>query len=92
MVKPAIEKFLAKRGLTLSEGKTAITHIRDGFTFLGQSLRKHKKTLHITPATEGVRVLVRKIGTLTRKYKNAPIVVLIKKLNDVLRHSATEVS
>ena len=85
MVKPAIEKFLAKRGLTLSEEKTAITHIRDGFTFLGQSLRKHKKTLHITPATEGVQLLVRKIGTLTRKYKSAPIVVLIKKLNEVLR-------
>ena len=85
MVKPAIEEFLAKRGLTLSEEKTAITHIRDGFTFLGQSLRKHEKTLHITPAKEGVQTLVRKIGTLTRKYKSAPIVVLIKKLNQVLR-------
>jgi hypothetical protein len=85
MVKPAIEKFLAKRGLTLSEEKTAITHIRDGFTFLGQSLRKHRKTLHITPAKEGVQLLVCKIGTLTRKYRSAPIVVLIKKLNEVLR-------
>jgi RNA-directed DNA polymerase len=85
MVKPAIEEFLAKRGLTLSEEKTAITHIRDGFTFLGQSLRKHLKTLHITPAKEGVQLLVRKVGTLTRKYKSAPIVVLIKKLNEVLQ-------
>jgi len=85
MVKPAIEEFLAKRGLTLSEEKTAITHIRDGFTFLGQSLRKHQKTLHITPAKEGVQLLVRKVGILTRKYKSAPIVVLIKKLNEVLR-------
>jgi len=84
MVKPAIEEFLAKRGLTLSEEKTAITHIRDGFTFLGQSLRKHNKTLHITPAKEGVQLLVRKVGTLTRKYKSAPIVVLIKKHNEVL--------
>ena len=85
MVKPTIEEFLAKRGLTLSEKKTAITHIRDGFTFLGQSLRKHKKTLHITPAKEGVQTLVRKIGTLTRKDQSAPIVVLIKKLNQFLR-------
>ncbi|MEJ2750603.1 MAG: reverse transcriptase domain-containing protein, partial [Anaerolineae bacterium] len=85
IVKPAIEEFLAKRGLTLSEEKTAITHIRDGFTFLGQSLRKHQKTLHITPAKEGVQLLVRKVGILTRKYKSAPIVVLIKKLNEVLR-------
>ncbi|KKL95316.1 hypothetical protein LCGC14_1855780, partial [marine sediment metagenome] len=74
-----------RESLTLAEQKTAITHIRDGFTFLGQSLRKHKKTLHIPPAIEGIRVLLRKIGTLTRKYLGAPIVVLIKKLNEVLR-------
>ncbi len=85
MVKPAIEEFLAKRGLTLSKGKTAITHIRDGFTFLGQSLRKHNKTLHITPAKEGVLTLMRKVGALTRKYKSAPMVVLIKELNQLLR-------
>jgi len=39
-VKPAVEKFLVKRGLTLSEEKTTITYIRDGFTFLGQTFRK----------------------------------------------------
>jgi len=35
-VKPAVEEFLAERGLTLSEEKTVLTYIRDGFTFLGQ--------------------------------------------------------
>ena len=35
-VRPAVEKFLEKRGLTLSKEKTMITYIRDGFTFLGQ--------------------------------------------------------
>ena len=35
-IRPAIERFLAERGLTLSPEKTAITHIKDGFTFLGQ--------------------------------------------------------
>lgn len=32
-VKPLIAGFLAKRGLTLSEEKTKITHINDGFVF-----------------------------------------------------------
>ena len=39
-VRPRIEEFLAERGLSLSPEKTAITHITDGFTFLGQTYRK----------------------------------------------------
>jgi RNA-directed DNA polymerase len=85
MVKPAVEEFLAKRGLMLADHKTAITHIRDGFTFLGQDLRRHNKILHITPSKEGLRTVVRKVGAFTRKYRSAPIVVLIKKLNALLR-------
>ncbi len=84
-VKPAVEKFLAKRGLTLSEEKTMITHIRDGFTFLGQTFRKHGRKLHIKPSVEGIKALVEKVGALIRKYVSAPMVILIKKLNQVLR-------
>lgn len=84
-VKPAVEKFLAKRGLALSEEKTMITHIRDGFTFLGQTFRKRGRKLHIKPSTEGIKVLKEKVGTLIRKYVSAPMVILIKKLNQVLR-------
>ena len=49
-VKPAVEAFLTERGLSLSEEKTMITHITDGFTFLGQTFRKTGNVLHITPA------------------------------------------
>lgn len=84
-VRPAVEKFLAERGLTLSEEKTVITYIRNGFTFLGQTFRKHGRVLHITPATEGVLALKRKVGELIRKHTSAPMPVLIKKLNETLR-------
>jgi RNA-directed DNA polymerase len=84
-VKPAVEKFLAERGLTLSEEKTVITYIRNGFTFLGQTFRKHGRVLHITPAVEGVLALTRKVGELIRKHTSAPMPVLIKKLNETLR-------
>jgi RNA-directed DNA polymerase len=53
-VKPAIEAFLADRGLELSKEKAVITYIRDGFTFLGQTFRKHGSTLHVMPSKEGV--------------------------------------
>jgi uncharacterized protein YdhG (YjbR/CyaY superfamily) len=67
-VKPAIEKFLSERGLKLSEEKTCITYIKHGFTFLGQTFRKHGNTLHITPSKEGVQALVREVGNIIRKH------------------------
>jgi len=82
---PAVKRFLAERGLQLSEEKTKLTYIRHGFTFLGQTFRKHGDTLRIMPSKEGVLALIRKVGTLIRKYISAPIVILIKKLNEILR-------
>ncbi|MCF8050306.1 MAG: group II intron reverse transcriptase/maturase [Desulfobacterales bacterium] len=84
-VKPVVEEFLAKRGLSLSEEKTLMTHIKDGFVFLGQSFRKHGKVLHITPAKEGVLALIGKLGKLIRSHVSAPLPALIKKLNQTLR-------
>ncbi|WP_256090178.1 reverse transcriptase domain-containing protein, partial [Streptococcus agalactiae] len=40
-VKPAIIEFLKERGLELSEEKTLITHITDGFDFLGVNIRMY---------------------------------------------------
>jgi RNA-directed DNA polymerase len=84
-VRPVLERFLAGRGLALSQEKTVISYIRDGFTFLGQTFQKHGRVLHITPSREGVLALVRKVGTLIRKHVSAPMPVLIKKLNETLR-------
>jgi RNA-directed DNA polymerase len=84
-VKPAVIKFLAERGLTLSEEKTKFTHIKNGFTFLGQTFRKHGRKLHITPAKEGVLALIQKVGTIISKHVSAPMPALIKKLNQTLR-------
>jgi RNA-directed DNA polymerase len=84
-IKPVIEGFLVERGLELSEEKTVLTYIKKGFTFLGQSFRKHGRRLHITPAKEGVLALVKKVGTLIRKHVSAPMPILIKKLNEMLR-------
>ena len=84
-VRPVVRGFLAERGLELSEAKTRITYIKDGFIFLGQTFCKHGKVLHITPSKEGVLALRQKIGSLIRKYVSAPMEILIKKLNSVLR-------
>jgi len=84
-VRPVVEGFLAERGLCLSPEKTLVTHIKDGFTFLGQTFRKHGKVLHIRPSEQGVLALEKKVGTMIREHVSAPMPVLIKELNQVLR-------
>lgn len=84
-VLPAMKRFLYERGLELSEEKTRITYIRHGFTFLGQTFRKYGNTLRITPAKQAVCDLKRKVGTLIRKYTSAPMIILITKLNRIIR-------
>ncbi|MGS0677485.1 reverse transcriptase domain-containing protein, partial [Shewanella sp. 125m-1] len=42
-IKPQLIGFLQERGLTLSDEKTHITHIDDGFDFLGALLPKSKE-------------------------------------------------
>jgi RNA-directed DNA polymerase len=50
VVKPLVEEFLKERGLQLSREKTVITHIADGFDFLGQHIRKYSGKLLIKPS------------------------------------------
>ena len=47
---PVIKEHLSERGLRLSEEKTTITHIADGFDFLGQNMRKYGDKLLIQPS------------------------------------------
>ncbi len=82
---PAAQNYIAERGLSFSEEKTEITHIKHGFTFPGQTFRKKGNVLHITPNKEGVLALQRKAGNLIRKHVSAPMPALIKKLNQTLR-------
>ena len=48
-IKPLIREFLAERGLELSEEKSKITHINDGFDFLGFNIRKYHGKCLIKP-------------------------------------------
>jgi RNA-directed DNA polymerase len=84
-IQPVVEGFLRERGLELSPEKTLITHIKDGFKFLGQTFRKYGMVLHIKPAAEGVQALMEKVGTVIRQHVGAPIQALIKELNAILR-------
>ncbi|MDR8763307.1 Group II intron-encoded protein LtrA [Burkholderia multivorans] len=84
-VKPLVERFLAERGLTLSTEKTHVTHIDDGFDFLGQNVRKYHGKLLIKPAAANYGACVDKIRTIIKSHKTAKQSTLIKKLNPVIQ-------
>src|SRR5262249_60215751 len=45
-VQPLVAHFLKERGLELSHEKTSITHVADGFDFLGQNVRRFRSEEH----------------------------------------------
>ena len=83
---------LLPMGLRLSEEKTKIVHIDEGFDFLGMRIQRHKKrgatkrfvyTYPSRAALASVKTKVR--SSTTRRTTNQSLDVLIRQLNPVLR-------
>ncbi|MQT77282.1 group II intron reverse transcriptase/maturase, partial [Pseudomonas helleri] len=84
-VLPAVRRFMAIRGLELSEEKTKITHIAEGFDFLGQNVRKYQGKLLIKPANKSVKALLGKVREIVKNNKSATQANLILQLNPIIR-------
>lgn len=84
-IKPAVTAFLQERGLELSEQKTVITHLQDGFDFLGHTVRKFGDKLLMRPAKSKVKALRVKISELIQSGLGSTQEQLIRKLNPLLR-------
>lgn len=85
VVKPAISDFLKVRGLELSMEKTRITNIEQGFTFLGQNVRKYNGKLLIKPSKASVSSIKAKIKDIICNNKTCKTESLIRLLNPVIR-------
>lgn len=84
-VRPAVVEFLAERGLGFSPEKTKITHIGDGFDFLGWNLRKYNGKLLIKPSKANIRAHLAKLREVIKTNKAIQQVNLIGLLNPILR-------
>ena len=84
-VKPLVEQFLHERGLELSQEKTSITHIENGFDFLGQNVRTYNGKLLIKPSKKNMHSFLEKVRGIIKDYKQATIGQLICLLNPVIR-------
>ena len=84
-VKPCVEAFLAARGLELSQEKTRITHISEGFDFLGQNVRKYDGKLLIKPSARNVKAFLDKVRETIRANRSTKQEALIDLLNPMIR-------
>lgn len=84
-VMPIIEDFMRERGLTLSPEKTKITHINEGFDFLGQNIRKYNGKLLIKPSKANVAAFLKKVRTVIKGNKTLNQDYLIQMLNPMIQ-------
>jgi RNA-directed DNA polymerase len=61
LVQPWVVEFLRERGLSLSEEKTSVVHIEQGFDFLGWNFRKYSGKLLIKPSKKNVKTFYAKV-------------------------------
>jgi Retron-type reverse transcriptase len=85
MVLPLLENFLAERGLTLSPEKTRITHINDGFDFLGMNIRKYIGKLLIKPSPQKVKEFLKRVRQTIKDNPTVSQRTLIWHLNPILK-------
>lgn len=84
-VRPWIEQFLATRGLRLSEAKTRIVHIDDGFDFLGWNFRRYSGKLITKPSSKNTKAFYEKLRKTIGENLAVKQEDLIRLLNPMLR-------
>ena len=88
---PKINAFLEPRGVRLSEQKTKVTHISQGFDFLGQTIRKFVRRdaslgkIQITPSRASFKAIKAKVKAICKASGGLTQAQLIDQLNPVLR-------
>jgi RNA-directed DNA polymerase len=88
-----LSHWLGVRGLRLSDEKTHIRHLREGFNFLGFNIRHYPAPnssrrgykLLTKPSADSINNLKRKLKGLWRKHVGTSTVALINELNPVIR-------
>jgi RNA-directed DNA polymerase len=85
-VQPLVEHFLHQRGLELSHEKTRITHIEDGFDFLGQTVRRFGDGKVLTkPSKRSIRTFLSKIQETIDQASGLEVGLLIRRLNQQIK-------
>ena len=88
-VVPKLTAFLGERGLQLSEAKTRIVHVDEGFDFLGFTVRRYEGVVLTRPQKEKVVRHLRTIHDYLRRHRQATPSQIIGDLGPIIRGWAT---
>jgi RNA-directed DNA polymerase len=91
-VTDTLSEWLRERGLSLSQEKTRIVHLKDGFNFLGFNVRHYPVSntatgwkLLIKPSKESMQEIRNKLKEVWLKYKGQSLLMLLRELNPKIR-------
>lgn len=84
-----LSKYLKERGLTLSKEKTRITHLKEGFDFLGINIKsyhnRNKRLVLTKPSKDSINSFKDKVRHIFRINRGGDIENLITSLNNLVR-------
>ena len=87
-----VRAVLAPIGLRLSEEKSRVLHIDEGFDFLGWRIQRRswrgrggKRAAYTYPSKKALASVMRKIRSLTKRERHRTLADLLRRLNPVLR-------
>jgi RNA-directed DNA polymerase len=84
-IQPAVEQFLAERGLALNPLKSGIVNLELGFNFLGFTTRMSRGKLLIFPQAEKVQRFLQHLKAILVANKQTAHKDIITKLNPTIR-------
>jgi len=89
-VKARLAEWLAPRGLSFNEEKTRITHLEEGFNFLGFNIRRYRRgtspgKLLIKPSPDAVKRVRRRLADEMRRMRGSNAMAVIARLNPIVR-------
>ncbi len=87
-----VAAVLAPMGLRLSEEKTRVSHVDEGFDFLGWRIQRRpqrgragKTAIYTYPSKKSMASIKGKVRELTRRAKHRTLADLLRRLNPALR-------
>lgn len=90
-LKIEVATVLSTIGLRLSEEKTGVCHISEGFDFLGFRIQRKRKRgsdkvfVYSWPSKKALASIMAKIKTITKQGTNQPLSILLRQINAALR-------
>jgi RNA-directed DNA polymerase len=86
-----VAEVLAPMGLRLSEAKTKVCHVDEGFDFLGFRIQRRRKrgtgkyVVYTYPSKKALASIVARVRVLTSRSSHPALAVLLRQLNPVLQ-------